>query len=225
MLFNFCLKCKDLQQKYGSLGNVPSDQANAVFDPSSLENAPEHWDTDPKYSAVFKQAMQEVLLGDINDFDGQIAVVKIMEKVKLCRENGFDYRVYYADDNRPGGMMYMTPYQIRQFLCYGDLIALDSQLKRKNNFGWVFCGPAGTNNNKKLVHYAHSFMIAELLGFQEFVLLSMSEISGRKLSNVKLIAMDGKFDEESFRKTLPCKFFDLMNFTKMKDTNSHHCLP
>ncbi len=66
-------------------------------------------------------------------------------------------------------------------------------------------------------------MIAKLLGFQEFVLLSMSEISGRKMSDVKLIAMDGKFDEKSFRKTLPGKFVDLMNFTKIKDSNSHDC--
>ncbi len=73
----------------------------------------------------------------------------------------------------------MTPYQVRQFHCYGDLVSLDWQLKRKNKYGWVFCGPAGTNNNKKLVRYAHTFMIAELIGFAEFLLSAMSEISGR----------------------------------------------
>lgn len=117
----------------------------------------------------------------------------------------------------------MTPFQIRHFLRYGDLIALDSQLKRKNNYGWVFCGPAGMNNNKKLVHYAHSFMIAELLGFQEFVLSSMSEISGRKMSDIKLITMDGKFNDKSLRKTHTGKFIDLMNITTIKVSNSHHC--
>lgn len=69
----------------------------------------------------------------------------------------------------------MTPYQIRQFLWYGDVSSLDWQIKRKNMYGLVFCGPAGTNNNKKLVHFAHSFIIAELLGFAEFLLKSMSE--------------------------------------------------
>ncbi len=69
MIFNFWLKCKDLQQKYGFLGNVPTYQANAVFDHTNLENAPEHWDTDPKYSHVFKDAMKEILLGAIEAFD------------------------------------------------------------------------------------------------------------------------------------------------------------
>ncbi len=55
------LKCKELQNKYNSLGNVPPDKANAVFNTSSLESAPEHWDTNPIYSKVVKDAMQEVL--------------------------------------------------------------------------------------------------------------------------------------------------------------------
>lgn len=203
MIFNFRLKCVELQNTYGSLDNVPTEKAHAVFDPSSLESAQEYWDTNPIYSKVFKDAMQEVLVGPIDDFDGQIAIVKIMEKVKQCQQNRFDYRVFYADDARPAGFMYMTPYQVRQYLRYGDLQALDFQLKRKNTYGWVFCGPAGTNNNKKLVHFAHAFMIAELLGFAEFLINSMNEISGRDNNDIKLIAMDGKFDEDSFRKSMP----------------------
>ncbi len=58
----------------------------------------------------------------------------------------------------------MTPHQISQFLWYGDILSLDWQLKRKNSYGWVVCGPAGTNNNKKLVHFAHYFMMAESMG-------------------------------------------------------------
>ncbi len=103
MMFNFCLKCKDLEMKFGSLGNVSTDHANAIFDPASLENAPEHWDTDPKYSQVYKDAMQEILLGPVEDFDGQIAIIKIMEKVKECQGNRYDYRVFYTDDGRPAG--------------------------------------------------------------------------------------------------------------------------
>ncbi len=80
MMFDFHLKSKDLELKYGSLGNVPTDAANDVFDPTSLENAPEHWDSDPKHSQVFKDAIQEILLVPIEDFDGQIAFVKIMKK-------------------------------------------------------------------------------------------------------------------------------------------------
>ncbi len=56
----------------------------------------------------------------------------------------------------------------------------------------------GTNNNEKLVHFAHAFMIAELLGFASFLLKSMSEISERALMDIKLIATDGKFDQDSF---------------------------
>ncbi len=192
MVFNFHLKCKDLKLKYGCLGNVPTEQANAVFDPSSLENAPEHWDTNPKYSKVFKDATQEILLGPVENFDGQIAIVKLMEKVIECQGNRYNYRVFYTDDRQPAGLMYMTLYQIQQFLQYGDLSSLDWQLKRKNTNRWVFCGHLGTNSNKRLVHFALSFMIAEL-GFAEFLLKSMSEISARSLEGLKVIAMDGKF--------------------------------
>ncbi len=212
MMFNFRLKCKELQQKFGSLQNVPTEQAHAVFDKASLENAPEHWDTNPIYSQVFKQTMQEVLLGSPEEFDGQIAIVKIMEKVKLCRKKGFDYRVFYEEDQHPAGVMYMTPYQIRQFLCYRELLSLDWQLKRKNTYGCVISQSAGTNNNKKLVHFAHSFMIAELLGFANFLLKSICEISGRDINSTTLIAMDGKFDQESFQEAIPGKLQQLRIF-------------
>ncbi len=46
-------------------------------------------------------------------------------------------------------------------------------------------------------------MIAELLGFAEFLLKSMSEISGQPLEDIKVIAMEGKFDQESFHEALP----------------------
>ncbi len=61
-MFNFRLKCKDLQQKYDSLGNVLTDTANDVFNPSSLDDSPEYWDTNPVYLKVFKKAMQEIYL-------------------------------------------------------------------------------------------------------------------------------------------------------------------
>ncbi len=60
MMFNFCLKCKKLQNKYGSLVNVHKIKANAVFDPKSLGNALEHQDTNLMYSKVFKESMQDV---------------------------------------------------------------------------------------------------------------------------------------------------------------------
>ncbi len=94
MTSNFCLKWKDLKFKYGSLGSIPIDKANAFFDPESLENAPEHWDSDPKYSQVFKDAMQAILLGRIKDVDGQIAIIKIMEKEKEYQHNRYDYRLF-----------------------------------------------------------------------------------------------------------------------------------
>ncbi len=63
IMFNFLLKCKDLQCKYGSVNNVLSDQVDAAFNPSSLENAPEHWGNNHKYPQVSKEAIQEILLG------------------------------------------------------------------------------------------------------------------------------------------------------------------
>ncbi len=83
--------------------------------------------------------MQEILLGPVEDFYGQIA--KIMDEVKVFQGNRYDYMVLYVDDRWPAGLVYMTPYQIRQYLHYGDLLSLDWQLKRENMYGWVFCRP------------------------------------------------------------------------------------
>ncbi len=129
-----------------------------------------------------------------------------MDKVKECQRNRYDYRVFYTDYSQPAGLMYMTLYQIWRFLQYGDLSSLDWQLKRKNTYRWVFCGPSGTNNTKRLVHFAHSFMIAGMMGFAAFLLTSMSEISGISLEGLKVIAMDGKFDHVSFYENLPGMF-------------------
>ncbi len=54
-------------------------------------------------------------------------------------------------------------------------------------------------------------MIAELLGFAEFLLPSMSEISGWRMKDIKLIAMDGKFDEASFWESMAGMFFVTIN--------------
>ncbi len=57
------------------------------------------------YSQVFKQAIHEVLLGRLEGFNRQIAIVKIMEKVRQCQGNGYNYRVFYAGDGHPAGIM------------------------------------------------------------------------------------------------------------------------
>ncbi len=49
-------------------------------------------------------------------------------------------------------------------------------------------------------------MIAELLEFASFLLKSMSEISGWVLMDIKLIAVDGKSDQDSFCEDLPGMF-------------------
>ncbi len=59
--------------------------------------------------------MQDILLGYVEDFDGQIVIVKNMEKVKGSQENGYDYRVFCVEDGRPAGLMYMTPVQSGNF--------------------------------------------------------------------------------------------------------------
>ncbi len=35
--------------------------------------------------------MQDIFLGSVEEFDGQIEIVKIMEIVKGSQENGYDY--------------------------------------------------------------------------------------------------------------------------------------
>jgi hypothetical protein len=206
MIFNFRVKCKMLRDKYGSLEAISHDDMQRVFDPSSMETAPEHWDSNPIFSKMFKDAMRESMtIGDNENFDGKLAIVKIMEKVKESQDKDYNYKVYYDEEGRPSGIMHMTPYQVRQYIIYGDVFALDVQAKTKNTFGWVFCGPTGTNNNRKIVNFCHSFVIEESQDFYVFVLRAMSEFSGRPLSSILLIAVDGKLDEDSFRAELPGK--------------------
>ncbi len=85
------------------------------------------------YFQVFKEAMQEILLCPIEEFDSQIVVVKIMEKVNKYQGCEFDYRVFDAKDGHPVGTMYMAPYWIRQILRYGYVTTLDWQLKKRIN--------------------------------------------------------------------------------------------
>ncbi len=65
----------------------------------------------------------------------------------------------------------------------------------------MFCGPAGTNKNKKLVHFAHAVVIAELLGYAKFLIKSMKDISGKGMNDIK------KFNQDFFRDALPGKLF------------------
>ncbi len=165
-----------------------------------VENTPEHVDTNQIYSHVFNEAIQEILFGSIEEFNGWIGVKNMK---KQCQGNGLNDRVFCAKDENPTWTMYMTQYQIRRFLWHGNVCSLDWQLKRKNTYGRVLCGPAKTNNNNELVHFSYSFMIAELLGISEILLKSMSEISEKETENTMLIAMDGKCEHEAFHKTLP----------------------
>ncbi len=197
MMFNFHQKCKDLQCKYGSLGNVPSDQANAVFIQQVMKILLSIGTLLPSIPKCFLSNEGDIARSNWGLWWSDCSV----EKVKHCQGNGYDFGVFYAQDGHPAGMMYTMPYPW-QVLCHSDLNSMDWQLKRKNTYGWVFCGPAGTNNNKKIVHFVHLFMIAELMWFAEFLLTSMSEISGRSMKDIKVVAMDGKIDQKSFCKTL-----------------------
>ncbi len=47
--------------------------------------------------------MQEILQSRMEDFDGQIEVLKIMEKVKQCKVKGCDYQMIDAKDRSPAG--------------------------------------------------------------------------------------------------------------------------
>ncbi len=162
-----------------------------------------------------------MLQGSIEDFDRKIAIFKIMEMVKQCQENGYVYRVFYAEDGHPGGIVYMTPHQIRELFGYCDVSSLDWQLKRKIMYGWVFCGPVGTNNYKKLVSFHQYFMIVEILGFVEFLIKSMSKISGQALSDINLIEVDGKFDQDSFCDALSVMFCMMAPFIFTTKFHSH----
>ena len=40
---------------------------------------------------------ESITIGDSKNFDGKLAIVKIMEKVKECQDNDYNYKVYYDE--------------------------------------------------------------------------------------------------------------------------------
>ena len=148
--------------------------------------------------------MQEVLVGFGHDPTEEFAILKVMQKVKECQTLGYDYHVFtHTSDSRPPGVLHMTPYQIKSFIRYEDVLAINGQAKRKNTFGWSYCGTGGKNNNNKLVNFNDNLVLAEGTEFFTFILRSMCRISGRPLHTIKIITVDGKLKEDLFRRLLP----------------------
>ncbi len=114
----------------------------------------------------------------------QKSKVKIMENVKIYQGNGYDYKIFYAEDGQLLGMMYMTSYQISQFLWYKDLVALDWKLNRR-----TLMGGYSTVQLVQTTTKIGSFCTF-LLGFAKFLLKSMREISESNQEAMKLIAME-----------------------------------
>lgn len=64
-------------------------------------------------------------------------------------------------------------------------------------------------------------MIAELLEFSQFLLKSINEISERAVKDINVMAMDGKFNQESFCEALPGMFNTNVSFLTITASNSH----
>ena len=207
MISNFRMKCRSLKLKYGDVEHIPGSEMKRVFEPDSLEQIPEHFDSDPVFAEIWRKSMQEVLVGIGRDPTEEFAILKVMRKVKECQPLGYDYRVFtHSSDSRPSGVLHMTPYQIKSFIRYGDVLSIDGQAKRKNTFGWSYCGTGGKNNNNELVNFNDNLVLAEGTEFFAFILRAMCEISGRPLHTIKIITVDGKLEEDLFRRLLPGQY-------------------
>ena len=159
-----------------------------MFHTSSLENAPQNWDSDPIYAKVYQQCLMEVLSSD--DSGGSFPIVKVMEKVKAAQPNGYDYAVYTSALGQPVGLMQMVPAQKVACLRFGDIIAIDSQDKTKTTYGWVGTFPSGWNGNKKLQNFCDAISLEATDRWFAWVLENMCRMSGRPLGSIKIIPCD-----------------------------------
>ena len=108
---------------------------------------------------------------------------------------------------RPMGVIQMTPYQKMMDLRYGDVCACDAQMKYRNSLGWIYWSCSGSNNNNKLNNFCDALTLQETDHFLAFALRARCEMSGRPLSSLRVIAVDGKMSEEYLRSHLPGKLF------------------
>ena len=200
MVGNLRLKMEQLARKYPNVNAIPGTDLKRIFEPSSMEIAPENIFEDPVMALAFEEAMIETLIGsDPSSFE----LIKIMERVKSAQPDGYDYRVYRGEDGRPRGVIQMTASQKMNDLRYGDIGAVDVQHKYKNSLGWVYWSMTSTNNNKKITNFCDSLTLSETDHFQAFALRAKCEMSGRPISSIKVIPVDGKTSEDYLRKALP----------------------
>ena len=121
---------------------IPHEEIGRVFQVDSMETAPENSDSDPVSANIFKTAMAEVLTGDDNENKLAIKTImesmnrKIMGHINNAMINSYDYRVYCNIRGQPQGVIHMLLPIITGFIRYGNVMALDVQVRVKNTFGW-----------------------------------------------------------------------------------------
>ncbi len=127
MVWNVRMRAQQLKQSYGGdPDSYPSDEIRRIFNPDSMEVAPEDWKTNPVFAKIYEDAMIETLSGDKEA--STFPLVDILKKVKETQDSGYDYRIYYGKCKRPMGMIQMTPSQKYNYIRYGNLQSKDMRL-------------------------------------------------------------------------------------------------
>ena len=78
-----------------------------AFHQNSIENTPAKWDSDPTFARVYKEAMMEVLAGDISGL--KFSYCKGDRKVRELQPKGYVFWVFSSVDGQPQGGMDTTP--------------------------------------------------------------------------------------------------------------------
>ena len=78
-----------------------------AFQQNSIENTPAKWDSDPTFARVYKEAMMEVLAGDISGL--KFSYCKGDRKVRELQPKGYAFWVFSSVDGQPQGGMDTTP--------------------------------------------------------------------------------------------------------------------
>ena len=197
MIVNLRMKCRLLEMQYGETSAVPTEQLARVFDPSSLEVAPQSWNDDPVMKGILHDCLVDAWTGDPRD--QEFAIGKVLRLLKEECAHGFDYRIYYNSEGRPEGLVTMTPSQRYNHIRYGSVCAQDAQEKTRNTYGWRYSSVSGKNNEYRLVNFCDAMMLAEKDDFQVFMFVEIHVMSGRPLWDLKVLNTDNKLSEEYFR--------------------------
>lgn len=162
--------------------------------------------------ALFEAAaiLREVLAGQLATEQGP-HLLNYLELLKT-KDEGFDYRIAWSQDNKVVGVVWQTSTMRANFSRYGECLFLDFMKRKLNCINWPYIGPCVIDGYKKVRVVAEGIFASEREDAYTFVLLSLFEMSGytRLREDVHAVFADGFFSDTILEKAgigATCKYF------------------